>query len=224
MSGHGRGLAWLRDWCLLTRELAVRQRNRTTRRIRQRVVGTRFERFFAPKATDPTSLRLHLGCGQVYLPGYENIDCDAQSLADRVMDFAKIGESYAPGSVSEVLMIHSLSYLRQWQAREFLGMIYRLLSPGGRLILELPDLGKCARAICESEGDSQRHIEAVRAVYAFALADELHRREYSTYAFGWSGWHLRQTLEDIGFTKVELKDPETHRRRTWRDVRVEAVK
>lgn len=121
-------------------------------------------------------------------------------------------------------MIHSLGYLRLWQARELLVDLYQLLEPGGRLIIEQPDLIKCARKALESTDNPIEYLEAVRGLYAFGL-DQIERREmFTPYAFGWSEMHLKKELERIGFSQVMPYNPLTHGPRPWRDMRIEAVK
>jgi hypothetical protein len=169
-------------------------------------------------------VRLHLGCGGDYWPGYVNVDASPNAVCDLRMDLARISDLYPDGSVTEVVMIHSLSYLRLWQAHDLFGDLYRLLEPGGRLIIELPDLAKCARKVSESEGDLTNYLEAVRGLYAFGMEQIKRREMFTPYAFGWSSWHLKQELEYAGFRQVTIGDPKTHGQRVWRDTRVEAVK
>ena len=170
-------------------------------------------------------VRLHLGCGQDYWPGYINVDSSPTALCDLRLDYTQIAELYPVDSVAEIALIHSLSYLRLWQARDLLASLHRILVPGGRLIIELPDLSKCAQAALErSEHDLNNYLDAVRGFYAFDL-EQIGRKEmFAPYAFGWSGWHLKYELEQIGFREVFLSEPQTHDRRDWRDTRVEATK
>lgn len=171
-----------------------------------------------------TLVRLHLGCGQDYWPGYVNVDMDTASLCDIRMDFTRIGERYPHDSVTEIALIHSLSYLRLWQARDLFTELYRILEPGGRVIFEVPDFAKCAQKALGCEGDLSEYLEAVRGLYAFGM-DQIDRREaFTPYAFAWSSWHLKQELEKVGFRQVTVCDPLTHERRAWRDTRLEAVK
>ena len=169
-------------------------------------------------------LRLNLGCGGVNLPDHINVDSSAGAAADLLMDFSRIADVYPAGSVAQIQMIHSIGYLRLWQAQDLMRDLYALLQPGGLLVIETPDLSKCGKVVGEAAGDVARHLEAVRAIYAFDLAQDRRREPYSTYAFGWSGWHLRRVLEETGFREVRLLDPLTHGCRAWRDTRFEAVK
>jgi len=145
--------------------------------------------WFFPSKPDG-KVRLHLGCGQDYWPGYVNVDIGADALCDLRMDFTRIGERYPHDSVAEVALIHSLSYLRLWQARDLFIELYQILEPGGRIIVELPDLAKCAQKLLTCESDLAEYLEAVRGLYAFGM-DQIDRREmFTPYAFGWSAWHL----------------------------------
>lgn len=169
-------------------------------------------------------IRLHLGCGNEYWDGYVNIDSSTEARCDICLDFSRIGDRFRPGSVSEVVMIHSLSYLRLWQARDLFNDIHRLLKPGGQLILELPDLMKCARKALGNDGNLPDYLEAVRGLYAFDM-DQIEKREaFTPYAFGWSGWHLQLELERAGFGQIQITDPVTHGRRLDRDIRVITTK
>jgi hypothetical protein len=168
-------------------------------------------------------VKLHLGCGSDLWPGYVNVDRDPASGADIVSDFLEIDRHFGPGSVAEVSMIHSLSYLNLWQARDLFAKFHRIVVGGGRIIIELPDIGKCADRLLASAGAPGDYLEAVRGIYAFDLGQISRREAYTPYAFGWTGWHLKEELEDAGFTNVALRAPQTHGH-PWRDVRVEATK
>jgi SAM-dependent methyltransferase len=122
------------------------------------------------------------------------------------------------------VMIHSLSYLRLWQARDLFAECHHLLQGGGRLVIELPDAGKCMQAALDAQGDPDRYLESIRGLYAFDLDDIARRRAYTPYAFGWSFWHLEGELKRAGFKQISFADPVTHGRRLWRDLRCEATK
>jgi hypothetical protein len=178
-----------------------------------------------PPAASDDAIRLHLGCGADYWDGYINVDSSATARCDLQLDFRQIAQRYAPGSIREIAMMHSLSYLRLWEARDFLADLYRLLEPGGRLVLELPDLAKCAKRALETDGARMAdYLEAVRGLYAFDMEQIKRREPFTPYAFGWSAAHLRSELENIGFSAITVGEPQTHGRRVWRDTRIEATK
>lgn len=190
------------------------------RRARTGIRRTRYR--LAARAT--RSVRLHLGCGREYWDGYVNVDADPAANSDLCIDFTEIGEAFGDGSIAEVAMIHSLSYLRLWEARDLFRTLVRLMQPGARLIIELPDVSRCARRAIDSEGQLEPYLEALRAMYAFDMDWIARRLVFAPYAFGWSDWHLKMELEQAGFRDVRMCDPQTHGQRLWRDVRIEAIK
>lgn len=172
--------------------------------------------------TEP--LKLHLGCGSVYLKDYINIDVSSDSVADIVSDFRDIYKLYHENSVSEILMVHSISYLRLWEGIDFFKDSFQLLKYGGSLILEFPDIEKCATQIIKSKNNYPDYIEAVRGIYAFDMGQIQRKESFYTYSFGWSAWHIEQELKNIGFSEVKIENPKTHECRIWRDTRVVASK
>lgn len=173
----------------------------------------------------PEGPRLHLGCGQVHLEGWINVDRERTKFTDQVFDFKNIREAYTDSSVAAVMMIHSLSYLRFWEAQIFFRDVYAILKPSGEFILELPDLAKCAQSLLKAiPVDAGTYLEAVRAVYAFDMDEHRQRNSYAPYHFGWSAWHLSNELKEAGFKNVRILDPLTHGPRLWRDTRIHATK
>ena len=110
------------------------------------------------------------------------------------------------------------------RARDFFAEIFRILEPGGILIIELPEFAKCAQKALECEGNMAEYLEAVRGLYAFGVDQIDHREMFMPYAFGWSNWHLKQELEKAGFLQIKVCDAQTHGQRAWRDIRIESSK
>ena len=180
-------------------------------------------RYLKKKQTYTKPLKLHLGCGSVYLEGYVNIDVSSNSVADVICDIQDIYKLYSKNSVSEIVSIHTISYLRLWEAIDFFKDCYNLLHEGGRLVLEFPDIDKCSGHLIKSRNDYTNYIEAVRGIYAFDLGQIQKRERFITYRFGWSAWHIEQELKNIGFKNVDCSDGLLHNHK-WRDSRVEAKK
>jgi hypothetical protein len=167
--------------------------------------------------------RLNLGCGLMYLENWINVDISPDVRSDLQCDFLSIKEHYDANSIEEIMLLHSISYLRLWEARIFFSDMYRLLKNEGKLILEFPDIIKCGRILGDTKSEEE-YLECVRAIYAFDL-DQIKRKEaFTTYAFGWSAWHISQELKKVGFSKIEILEPKSHGERGWRDSRVVASK
>lgn len=187
------------------------------------VLGPKVVARVAGPLVEQKQIKLNLGCGPMHLDGYINIDGDPRACADFYLDFSELEDTFSAGSSSEILMIHSLSYLNLWQARNFFGVAHRLLMPGGKLIIELPSIEKCADHLIKSQGDLQAYLEGVRGVYAFDLSEITNKIAFTPYSFGWSAWHLEQELHAASFSDVVVGEPQFHQQ-PWRDIRVEATK
>lgn len=191
-------------------------------KIKQTIILVYFK-YFKKKKEYTEPLKLHLGCGSVYLKDYVNIDVSSDSVADIVSDLRDIYKLYPVNSVSEIFLVHSISYLRLWEGLDFFKQSFQLLKEGGSLILEFPDLEKCASLIIQSKNDYTNYIEAVRGIYAFDLDQIQNKESFHTYRFGWSAWHIEQELKNIGFKNIMCSEGELHNHK-WRDTRVEATK
>lgn len=95
----------------------------------------------------PDEIFLHLGCGPQIIPGWVNIDkyyehpkvtqCDIYSLP------------YPEGTVSAIYSSHSLEHLPIRHARKALMNWYKVLKPGGKLFLAVPDLEITIQALLD---------------------------------------------------------------------------
>jgi len=175
------------------------------------------------KVTFKSPLKLHLGCSVVYLKDYVNIDISSNSVADLKADFRELYKIYSPETVTEILVVHGISYLRYWECLDFFKQCYILLKKGGKLIIEFPDIEKCSSQLLKSRYNLVEYMEAVRGIYAFDLKQIRNREKFQTYAFGWSAWHLSEELKKTNFTDIVCSTGMLHSY-SWRDSRVEATK
>ncbi|MGE5402771.1 MAG: glycosyltransferase [Ignavibacteriales bacterium] len=166
--------------------------------------------------------KLHLGCGNDYWKGYINIDVDSGSSADLIMDIRQLEEYFEANSIEEIVSIHSLNYLRLWEARDFFNQVYRILKPNGKLIIETVNIESAIKQIIENKGRFDDYLEGIRALHAFGLDDMKVERNFTPYAFSWSPWHISEELSRAGYCQVKICEPETHAK--WRDMRVIATK
>ncbi|QEF99406.1 hypothetical protein Mal15_34700 [Stieleria maiorica] len=215
----------LKQLVVLAGRISRRSRYEIAKRIMPStaVLGPKVVPRVAGPLVEKRDIKLNLGCGPMHLDGYINIDAAPAACADFYMDFGELERAFSASSAREILMIHSLSYLNLWQAREFFRSAYRLLSPGGQLIIELPSIEKCAAHLLESRGNLPAYLEGVRGVFAFDLSEITNQVSFTPYSFGWSAWHLEHELRDASFSRIVVTEPEFHQQ-PWRDIRVEASK
>lgn len=84
-------------------------------------------------------MKLNLGCGKDYRPGYVNVDVLPGVGADVVRDITQT-LPWADGGVEEVVAQDVLEHLTLEQQRGVLGEIARVLQPNGRLVCRLPNV------------------------------------------------------------------------------------
>jgi hypothetical protein len=173
--------------------------------------------------TLPTGpVKLHIGCGMEHWKGYVNIDRDASASPDIQADARDIHKFVTAGTVQEAVMIHCLNYMTLWEAREFFRNMFKLMAPGGVLVIETPDVERLLEKIRgNARRDLGEHVEGVRGFHAFGLDNLNEQRPYTPNSFSWTSWHLEDELRQAGF-EARTVAAQTHC--AWRDMRIEARK
>lgn len=159
-------------------------------------------------------MRLHLGCGPLHYEGWINIDKNPKCNPNIVADIKQIREYFEKGIIEEIMIIHTIGYLTRYQALKFFKDCFDLLKPGGRLIVETPDLEKTMKLYPSNK------FEYTRVIYGYDNANDPSETP-ATYLWGWTGETIKEEMEKIGFA-VSIMKPQTHN--PDRDVRIEAIK
>lgn len=89
----------------------------------------------APQAR---ALRLHLGCGRRYIPGFVHVDLADFPHIDHRHDIATL-PMFPDGSADLIYACHAFEYFDRVQAPAVLQEWRRVLRPGGTLRLAVPD-------------------------------------------------------------------------------------
>lgn len=172
-------------------------------------------------------IRVNYGCGRRVLSGYVNVDAVIHPKAERAPEVLHALRFNEDGSLAdktpmlddfadELLAAHVIEHFFAWQAPFVLQEWKRLLKPGGRLILELPNIEAAARNL----------LAGMRPqMWEFAFyGDHSHRDPYMCHLCGYTPGSIKRLVEAAGFTDVQILPPQTHGPRPNRDMRVEAVK
>ena len=163
-------------------------------------------------------MRLNLGCGRMVLDGWFNVDVVANAKAPRppemLCDNRNVPLSAA--CADEVMAIHVLEHFYRWEVEDVLTEWVRLLAPGGRLILEMPDLELACRNVLAGSTDQM----GMWPLYG----DPSHRDPYMCHRWAWTYSTLEPILLHVGLSDVRRAAPLYHKARKDRDMRVEARK
>jgi predicted SAM-dependent methyltransferase len=151
-------------------------------------------------------LRLNIGCGEYPLRGADwwNIDADPAVQPDQVASVPPIPA--ADASVAEIYAGHLLEHLTPADAAIFLGECYRVLIPGGRLGIVVPDTAEIYRrylagAVDEIEFPAGtwwpiRDLDSVNHLFAYSDA------QASPHRWQWDVQTLARALQGAGFTRL----------------------
>jgi predicted SAM-dependent methyltransferase len=136
-------------------------------------------------------IKLNLGCGDLLLPGYINIDLYDEH-ADVKMDITKL--DYPDNYADEISTTHVIEHFDFRQAFDILREWHRVLKPGGFLVTECPDfLGSCKKFIASNE---QERINMYGHLFAKAwLPGQTHKFMYTETQLKW-------TLAECGFENM----------------------
>lgn len=170
-------------------------------------------------------MRLNVGCGGRRLDGYVGVDAVARPAADYIAPADKL--PFEAGSCDEVMAIHLFEHILPWEADKALLEWFRVLKPGGKLVLEMPDLRKCCENVLKilAGGVVMAGKHPDQAGMWGLFGDDRLRDPYMLHRWGYTFQTIKPKLEAVGFRKVKELPTVFHPiGRNVRDFRVEAVK
>lgn len=175
----------------------------------------------ALSGVEKTAVRLNLGCGDKVLPGYVNVDV-AETRAGKAPDVLCDLHALTPfetASVDEVLAVHVVEHFWRWEVVDVLKEWARVLKPGGRMILECPNLlSACEEFLRNPTAGSGPGREGQRTMWVFygdpAWQDPLmcHRWNYTPQSLG-------EVMAQAGLIALR-QEPAQFKLREPRDMRI----
>jgi predicted SAM-dependent methyltransferase len=96
------------------------------------------------------TLKLHLGCGTVYKEGYINVDYYDDSVRDLKADSKSL--PFENNTVDLIEAHHLIEHYAYPEHKEVLNEWWRVLKPGGKLIMECPNIDVCMQLFLSNYG------------------------------------------------------------------------
>lgn len=142
-------------------------------------------------------MKLHLGCGRRYIPGFVHVDLQQAPHVDIVGPVEKL--PLADACASLVYASHVLEHFGRYEYKEVLKEWHRVLAPGGVLRLSVPDFAACAAIYYES-GLSDRMTGLVGLIVGGQRdPNDFHKMVFDEQS-------LRLDLVSAGFKEVRRWD------------------
>ena len=198
--------------------------------LKQRIYRRSLERI--------SPLKLNLGSGNDKKEGWVNIDIDWRVKPDLVSD-AKNLHIIGDNTSDEIESNHLFEHFTYNEAVEALRNWYRILKPGGKLSIELPDFDRCIEILSERNDpfDWYDHAQnppekyALGGIYGWVPAINPKISEevniFQLHKYGWTFKTLCFELEKAGFREIKkVPIAQNYRPATMynRDMRVECIK
>jgi SAM-dependent methyltransferase len=170
-------------------------------------------------------VKLNLGCGDKLLAGYVNVDI-VQSRAgmqpDVISDLRKLScfdASYA----DEILAVHVVEHFWRWEVVDILKEWLRVLKPGGRMILECPNLRfACEEFLKNPDQAASPGPSGQRSMWVF-YGDPRWQDPLMVHRWGYTPQSLAQVMYEAGLNKI-MQSPAQFKLREPRDMRIEGTK
>lgn len=147
------------------------------------------------------NLKLNLGSGGIEYPGFLSVDL-LDRRASIIMDITKL--DFPENSVLEMICIHAIEHLSPFVVLDTLKLWNRILKPGGKLTLELPDL----ESLCERylKANTGQRYGLTNCIYG-----AVNTRDYgevsdisSPHLYGWDRQMMFDMLCNAGFVNIQF--------------------
>lgn len=116
-------------------------------------------------------INLNIGCFYTHFENFINVDIKDDCGADLICNMMEIDNHFKDNTVSVILASQVLEHVILSDAEIFLAKCYRMLRPGGHLIVEVPDCENMDERVAKGEMldfDRKCHIEGTPSEYGQA--------------------------------------------------------
>lgn len=166
-------------------------------------------------------IRLNLGCGDKILEGYINVDFAETRKGNKPDVIADLRDlQFESDYANEILSVHVIEHFYPWEAEDLLNHWKKILKPGGRLVLECPNILTAAEMLLKdpdrvARADGKDGQLAMWPLYG----DPAWKDPLMCHRWGYTPVTLIDLLKRCGFNNVR-REPAMFKQQDPRDMRV----
>jgi len=159
------------------------------------------------------SRKLNVGAGDYPLPGWANLDSNPERNAEIVADALDHLRGCEAGRYDEIYAGHVIEHMPQEDAKAFMAECYRVLTPGGKLGIVVPDAREILRRYVAGAVDSLEYpqgtwwkiadLDTLNAWFIYSTIQDSHHR------WMWDKETLTRAMTDAGF--IGLREIDRYR-------------
>jgi predicted SAM-dependent methyltransferase len=150
-------------------------------------------------------MKLHLGCGNVHLDGYINIDAQVRPAADLVADVTKL--DYPENSIDEIYLNAVFEHLWKEDHVPVCTAWRKMLKPGGVLAIDsLPDFDRIAKAYVNKERGIVESVFGLYDVSRYTGGMYGPKDIFQIHKDIFTAESIRNILQAAGFTRIDIKN------------------
>lgn len=167
--------------------------------------------------------KINICCGKRILPGYLNIDAypNAEDPQPDVLLHAHKLIGLHDHDFDEIMCIHGWEHFYLWECEKVIAEWKRVLKPGGKLILELPDILKCADNLITISRTGKQFKNNDQMTMWGLFGDATLENPAMIHKWGWHPQSLIKFLKDHGFVNIREEVTQYHPAgRHHRDMRI----
>lgn len=142
---------------------------------------------------DNTEIRLCLG-GDSPKQGWTIVNAQAGPAVDIVADIRDL--SFSEASILEIYASHVMEHLSFAEVLSCLEKFYKILKPGGRLYISVPDIEILSEIILSENSNEEIKCHALRMMFGGQVD------EWDYHKSGWTQNILLQALISKGFCEI----------------------
>lgn len=165
----------------------------------------KIDRKYRPKMDPSDATRLHLGCGNIHLKGFCNVDILPTIAVDVVSDISKLA-NFKNNSIELIYACHVLEHFSHDDAAKVLKRWFEVIKPGGELRISVPDIDRIVKIYSKN----WQHFQTPGNTPWIGLLYGGQGDPYDFHKTGFNFCWMKYLLEGIGFVDVQEYPHEPH--------------